>query len=582
MIEFPFFNMQQLNLDWIIDKIKGMLSFLPDDGTAGQILRRTADGAEWSDEETAGAVESVNGKTGVVVLDADDILMDDNSSVEDTVSDLKSAVTNIDKAIGAKQIGTETTGAYLNSNGALITSGVGNAFVVKTYPVTAGNTYILYGENCKIASALPIAVWSLTAADNDQNNRAIIIDSTNAQTLTNYNVVYTPTTSGYVLIASHTSYNEVLLYINATDESMLKNELVAGINNVSATATETATKLNRFKSDNFVLSPNLFDKATVVNGYVSTSTGNIVNDSTWRTSDYIPVDIAKTYYCKTGGTCGFYDVNKTFLGYDTSATITPITNTKYIRKSTKATNLDTIMLYESTFILPNDDSYFPYGFIGLKDNMIRKDVSQLVIQTFGDSMVGMGKWQESCRFRLGLKKYINSGHSSYKMSDTGDTSSTPIDSIIEDELDNTANIVTIWGGTNDFYGNGVLGTPSDNVDTTFYGALNLATKYLCENTPNVKIMFITPLNRFDDLSLRFSNQDADGNYINNQGKILEDYVNAMIDVCRRNSIKCLDFYHDGGVNTWNQSALMSDGVHPTAAYFDVLGKRIAEQIGLLI
>ena len=94
MIEFPFFNMQQLNLDWIIDKIKGMLSFLPDDGTAGQILRRTADGAEWSDE-TGDSVESVNGKTGAVVLDADDILMNDNSSVEDTVDDLKSAFEDV-------------------------------------------------------------------------------------------------------------------------------------------------------------------------------------------------------------------------------------------------------------------------------------------------------------------------------------------------------------------------------------------------------------------------------------------------------------------------------------------------------
>ena len=93
MIEFPFFNMQQLNLDWIIDKIKGMLSFLPDDGTAGQILRRTAGGAEWSDEETGGgAVESVNGMTGAVVLDADDIMMNNNESVEDSVSDLKSAL----------------------------------------------------------------------------------------------------------------------------------------------------------------------------------------------------------------------------------------------------------------------------------------------------------------------------------------------------------------------------------------------------------------------------------------------------------------------------------------------------------
>lgn len=96
MIEFPFFSMQQLNLDWVIEKIKGMLSFLPDDGTAGQILRRTADGAEWSDEETGGggAVDSVNGQTGTVVLGADDILMNNNESVEDSVSDLKSAFEN--------------------------------------------------------------------------------------------------------------------------------------------------------------------------------------------------------------------------------------------------------------------------------------------------------------------------------------------------------------------------------------------------------------------------------------------------------------------------------------------------------
>lgn len=114
MIEFPFFNMQQLNLDWIIDKIKGMLSFLPDDGTVGQILRRTADGAEWSDEKSD-SVESVNGKTGAVVLGADDIMMNNNESVEDSVSDLHSAVfeTTTVNLVGQKDnIGT---GAMANT-----------------------------------------------------------------------------------------------------------------------------------------------------------------------------------------------------------------------------------------------------------------------------------------------------------------------------------------------------------------------------------------------------------------------------------------------------------------------------------
>jgi len=121
MIEFPFFNMQQLNLDWIIDKIKGMLSFLPDDGTAGQILRRTADGAEWSDEETGGgAVDSVNGQTGTVVLGADDILMNDNTSVEDSLDDLKSATCYEGSGESVIDVTPEFTTGMIGLNGSSI------------------------------------------------------------------------------------------------------------------------------------------------------------------------------------------------------------------------------------------------------------------------------------------------------------------------------------------------------------------------------------------------------------------------------------------------------------------------------
>ena len=70
----PYPNMQELNLDWIMTKIRNMLRFLPDDGSVGQILRRTPSGAEWSNESGGGgAVDSVNGQTGTVVLTAADV-----------------------------------------------------------------------------------------------------------------------------------------------------------------------------------------------------------------------------------------------------------------------------------------------------------------------------------------------------------------------------------------------------------------------------------------------------------------------------------------------------------------------------
>lgn len=86
----PFTSMQELNLDWILTKIKNMLRFLPDDGAVGQILRRTAHGAEWSDEQGAGgSVTSVNGMQGAVVLDASDVgALPDSTVIPDSTSDL--------------------------------------------------------------------------------------------------------------------------------------------------------------------------------------------------------------------------------------------------------------------------------------------------------------------------------------------------------------------------------------------------------------------------------------------------------------------------------------------------------------
>jgi hypothetical protein len=94
----PYTTMQQLNLDWVLSKLKTLLRLVPDDGAVGQILRRTRDGAVWSDEQGGGgggAVQSVNGKTGAVVLDATDVgaLPDDYTPPVTSVNGQTGAVT---------------------------------------------------------------------------------------------------------------------------------------------------------------------------------------------------------------------------------------------------------------------------------------------------------------------------------------------------------------------------------------------------------------------------------------------------------------------------------------------------------
>ena len=94
----PYTTMQQLNLDWILSKLKTLLRLVPPDGAVGQILRRTRDGAVWSDEQGGGgggAVQSVNGQTGAVVLDAADVgaLPDDYTPPVTSVNGQTGAVT---------------------------------------------------------------------------------------------------------------------------------------------------------------------------------------------------------------------------------------------------------------------------------------------------------------------------------------------------------------------------------------------------------------------------------------------------------------------------------------------------------
>lgn len=92
--------MQEINLDWILTKVKNILRFVPDDGSVGQILRRTAHGAEWSNEQGGGgAVNSVNGQTGDVVLDASDVgALPDTTVIPTDTSDLTNNAGFVDAA----------------------------------------------------------------------------------------------------------------------------------------------------------------------------------------------------------------------------------------------------------------------------------------------------------------------------------------------------------------------------------------------------------------------------------------------------------------------------------------------------
>ena len=114
----------------------------------------------------------------------------------------------------------------------------------------------------------------------------------------------------------------------------------------------------------------LFDVSTATHGRIIWATGAAASDDEYLMSDYIPVEVGKTYTCSTTVWFIGYDSNDTYLGtynegewdknglkntttFVNSATL----NAAKIRLLKKATSLSSVMLNSGSTALP----YEPYG-----------------------------------------------------------------------------------------------------------------------------------------------------------------------------------------------------------------------------
>lgn len=175
----PYHSLQELNLDWILTKIKNMLRFLPDDGAVGQILRRTPHGAEWSDEQGAGgSVTSVNGMQGAVVLDAADVgALPDSTVIPDSTSDLINDSGFVDAAGAAASAPVQSVNGQTGT--VVLTKsdvGLGNVDNVQQYSASNPPPYPVTSVNGQ-TGAVTVTVPTNTS---DLNNDSGFVDAAGA------------------------------------------------------------------------------------------------------------------------------------------------------------------------------------------------------------------------------------------------------------------------------------------------------------------------------------------------------------------------------------------------------------------
>ena len=141
-----------------------------------------------------------------------------------------------------------------------------------------------------------------------------------------------------------------------------------------------------------------------------------------------------------------------------------------------------------------------------------------------------------------------------------------------DTMDSDADIVVIFGGTNDFgHGDAPLGKFDDHTVDTFYGALHVLFERVINRYPTAQVVVMTPLHRtseddgpFNEYGVRLSTN-------------LEGYVNIIQEVCAYYAIPVLDLFRTSGIQpkvSVLRERYMPDGLHPNDAGAEIVAKKL--------
>lgn len=138
-----------------------------------------------------------------------------------------------------------------------------------------------------------------------------------------------------------------------------------------------------------------------------------------------------------------------------------------------------------------------------------------------------------------------------------------------------SDIVTIFGSFNDSASGLPIGTPTDTGTSTLCGCMNKTLENVFSVKTDMVVGLITPtpwvqFNPFDG-----------------QSQWAQDYVEAIVKVAERWSVPVLDLYHESGLRPWNTAAnnaefYNADGNHPNNRGHEIIAPKILEFMKTLL
>ena len=126
--------------------------------------------------------------------------------------------------------------------------------------------------------------------------------------------------------------------------------------------------------------------------------------------------------------------------------------------------------------------------------------------------------------------------------------------------------IVVFGGTNDFgHGDSKMGDIDSRDIYTFCGGLNILIEELKSDFPDAKLVFMTPIRRREE------------NNPNHDGKILQDYVDAIIEITKKHNVPVIDLFRSGIIDPFD-SKIVPDGLHPNDEGHIIMADYIGKEL----
>ncbi len=206
----------------------------------------------------------------------------------------------------------------------------------------------------------------------------------------------------------------------------------------------------------------------------------------------------------------------------------------------------------------------------------------MTINFLGDSITqGVGVSEDSKRyFELIKNEYGLSGVNGYGISGTrlarqavpsDEPSFDKFFASRVDEMEEAADAVVVFGGTNDFgHGDAPIGDFSDRTPDTFYGACHDLYMRLIEKYPGKPIVIMTPIHRLEEDEVRVKHGVS---------VTLKTYVDIIREVAEYYSLPVCDMFKISGLQPRVPviaEKFVPDGLHPNDAGHEIIAARLGE------